>query len=142
MTAKTTATDLASTPLEQTNGSGGPVAPGEPDFDFVVAGAGLLGIGLAVHLHEAFPDARLAILESRSSIGGTWDYFRYPGLRSDSDIFTLGYEFKPWKGKRSIALGDSIRDYVREAAAEHGVDSLVQFDSRVMGADWSSVDQR
>jgi monooxygenase len=116
-------------------------APREPateHVDVLIVGAGLSGIGAACHLRRECPGRSFAILEARESIGGTWDIFRYPGIRSDSDMFTLGYSFKPWEAAKSIADGDSIRDYIREAAAEHGVEQQIRFASRVIAAEWSS----
>ena len=92
-----------------------PNTPAE-HFDVLIIGAGLSGIGAAVHLQARCPDRSYAILEGRDAIGGTWDLFRYPGIRSDSDMYTLGYAFKPWRDARSIADGPSILRYVREAA--------------------------
>ena len=109
-------------------------------FDVVIVGAGLSGIGAAHRLQTHCPGKSYAILEARDAIGGTWDLFRYPGIRSDSDMFTLGYPFKPWRDPRSIAPGASILSYVRETAAELGIDRHVRFDTRVVGADWSSAD--
>ena len=98
--------------------------------DIVIVGAGLSGIGTACHLRDKCPDKTFAILESRGSIGGTWDLFRYPGIRSDSDMHTLGYEFKPWIDEKSIADGLAILDYVKEAATEHGIDQHIRFNIR------------
>ena len=111
-------------------------------LDTIIIGAGLSGIGAAVHLQQDFPGRRFAILESRAAIGGTWDLFRYPGVRSDSDMYTLGYEFKPWTDTRSLAEGGEIRDYIVETAVEHGIDHQVRFGHRVVRADWSSADAR
>ncbi|TFY96183.1 flavin-containing monooxygenase [Ramlibacter humi] len=108
------------------------------ELDVVIVGAGLSGIGAAAHLQQAFPRRRYAILESRDAIGGTWDLFRYPGVRSDSDMYTLGYSFKPWHAPKAIADGPSIRTYVRETAAERGIDRHVRFRHRVLRAGWSS----
>ena len=96
-------------------------------FDVVIVGAGLSGIGAAVHLHERCPGKSYVILEGRGAMGGTWDLFRYPGIRSDSDMHTLGYRFKPWKQAKSIADGPSILDYVRETAAEYGVEEHIRY---------------
>ena len=109
-------------------------------LDVLIVGAGLSGIGAAYHIQTAFPSRSYAILEARGAIGGTWDLFRYPGVRSDSDMFTLGYGFKPWKGKKAIADGADIRGYIREAAAENGIDKHVRFNRRLIRADWSSAD--
>ncbi|MGX7828400.1 flavin-containing monooxygenase [Actinokineospora sp. 24-640] len=106
--------------------------------DVLIVGAGLSGIGAACHLRERVPGVRLAILEARSAIGGTWDLFRYPGVRSDSDMFTLGYSFRPWTQARTIADGPAIRDYIRDTAREHGVDRQVRFNHRVTAAAWDS----
>jgi monooxygenase len=106
--------------------------------DVLILGAGLSGIGAACHLRRESPGKTVAILEAREAIGGTWDLFRYPGIRSDSDMFTLGYSFKPWTDAKSIADGASILDYVREAAREHDVERLVRFGHRVVRAEWSS----
>jgi cation diffusion facilitator CzcD-associated flavoprotein CzcO len=107
-------------------------------FDVIVVGAGLSGIGAAYHLQTRCPDKSLVILEARDAIGGTWDLFRYPGVRSDSDMFTLGYAFKPWTGERGIADGASILSYVREAAREHGIDRKIRFGHKLVRASWSS----
>ena len=87
-------------------------------FDLLIIGAGLSGIGAGCHMKKECPGKSFAILEGRQAIGGTWDLFRYPGIRSDSDMYTLGYEFKPWVNKKGIADGDDIRNYIREAAQE------------------------
>ena len=108
--------------------------------DVVVIGAGLSGIGSAWHLMHRCPDRSFVILESRHAIGGTWDLFRYPGIRSDSDMHTLGYVFKPWTEARAIADGPSILRYVNETADEHGIHEHVRFGHRVRSADWSSND--
>jgi monooxygenase len=110
--------------------------------DVLIVGAGLSGIGAACHLRTACPGRSLAILEARQAIGGTWDLFRYPGVRSDSDMFTLGYAFRPWTQAKAIADGPSIREYVVDTAREHGVDTLVRFGHRVVAAAWSSRDAR
>ena len=110
--------------------------------DVLIVGAGLSGIGAACHLRQRCPDRTFAILESRDAIGGTWDLFRYPGVRSDSDMFTLGYSFSPWKEAKAIADGDSIREYVRRTAREFDVDSRVRFRHKVIAAEWSSATAR
>ena len=111
-------------------------------IDVAIVGAGLSGIGAACHLQEECPERTFAILEAREAIGGTWDLFRYPGIRSDSDMFTLGYEFRPWRAAQSLADGPSILSYVRETSREHGVDERIRFNRRVVRADWSSADAR
>lgn len=110
--------------------------------DVLVVGAGLSGIGAACHLRRNRPQDSIAILESRQAMGGTWDLFRYPGVRSDSDMFTLGYSFEPWTEAQAIADGPAILRYIRRTAASHGVDGLVRYGHRVTGADWSSRHHR
>ncbi len=107
-------------------------------FDVVIVGAGLSGIGAACHLQRHCPRKSYLILESRHAIGGTWDLFRYPGVRSDSDMFTMGYRFRRWTGLRSIADGASIRRYIRDTAREHGVGRHIRFGHRLARAEWSS----
>ena len=109
-------------------------------FDVVIIGAGLSGVGAAVHLSKKCPGKHFVILESRDAIGGTWDLFRYPGIRSDSDMHTLGYSFKPWRDSKAIADGPAILEYINETAAEYGVDKHVRFRHRVVRASWSSAD--
>src|SRR5699024_7475383 len=103
--------------------------------DVIIIGAGLSGIGMACHLSRNNPKKTYLILEARDAIGGTWDLFRYPGIRSDSDMFTLGYSFKPWAGEQAIADGDAILDYIRETAAETGVDRHIRFNHRIVRAE-------
>jgi monooxygenase len=110
--------------------------------DVLIVGAGLSGVGAACQLRTRCPDRSVAILEARDAIGGTWDLFRYPGIRSDSDMFTLGYAFRPWTGPRAIADGDSIRRYVVDTARAFGVDRLIRFGHRVVAARWSSAASR
>ena len=110
--------------------------------DVVVVGAGISGIGAAHHLLTRCPDRTFTILDGRDDIGGTWDLFRYPGVRSDSDMHTLGYSFKPWTAERSIADGPSIMAYLRETVAEHGIDRHIRFGHLVTNASWSSDDAR
>ncbi len=110
--------------------------------DVLIVGAGLSGIGAACHLQAECPGKSYAILESRGAIGGTWDLFRYPGVRSDSDMFTLGYAFRPWTDSTAIADGPSIRRYIEETASEHGVRDKIRFHHQVVSAAWSSEDAR
>ena len=107
-------------------------------FDVVVVGAGISGIGAGVHLKDKSPDRSFVILEGRPDIGGTWNLFKYPGIRSDSDMHTLGYEFKPWKAEKSIADGPSIMEYLRETVEEHDLRRHMRFGERVVRADWST----
>jgi monooxygenase len=111
-------------------------------FDVLIVGAGLSGIGAACHLQRLCPQKTYAILEAREEIGGTWDLFRYPGIRSDSDMYTLGYAFRPWRDAKAIADGPSILEYVRDTAREHGVEQQIRFSHRVVRASWSSEDAR
>ncbi len=110
--------------------------------DVLIVGAGLSGIGAACHLIRNCPEQSFHIVEARNAIGGTWDLFRYPGIRSDSDMFTLGYSFKPWRAANAIADGDSIRSYVREAADEYALHDRITFGTRVRSARWSSEHAR
>ena len=110
--------------------------------DVLIVGAGLSGIGAAAHLQDELPGATWAILEARDGIGGTWDLFRYPGVRSDSDMFTLGYRFRPWTDTRAIADGATIREYVRDTARERGIDDAVRYGHRMVAAEWSSATAR
>ena len=109
-------------------------------FDVVIVGAGLSGVGAAYHLQDRCPGKRYVILEGRDSMGGTWDIFRYPGIRSDSDMYTLGYNFKPWLESKAIADGPSILNYVRETATENGIDKNIRYGHQVRKATWSSDD--
>ena len=111
-------------------------------LDIVVVGAGLSGIDAGYHLQESLPGKSYAILEGRDAIGGTWDLFRYPGIRSDSDMYTLGFPFRPWVGDKAIADGASICHYVRETAREFGIDRRIRLGHTLRSADWSSADAR
>ncbi len=111
-------------------------------LDVLIVGAGLSGIGAAHHLQQRCPGKSYAILEAREDIGGTWDLFRYPGIRSDSDMHTLGYRFRPWTEAKSIADGPSILRYVRDTAREGGIERQIRLNHRVVGAEWSSADAR
>jgi monooxygenase len=110
--------------------------------DVLIVGAGLSGIGAAWRLQHDRPGTTFTILEGRSAIGGTWDLFRYPGVRSDSDMFTLSYPFRPWRGEQSIASGESIRSYIQDTAAENGIEPHIRFRTRVTSASWSTPDAR
>ena len=111
-------------------------------FDVIIIGAGLSGIGAARQLQDKCPGKTFTLLEARDAIGGTWDLFRYPGIRSDSDMYTMGYDSKPWLEPKAIADGPSILSYVQEAARERGIDKLTRFGHRMKNAAWSSVDGR
>jgi monooxygenase len=106
--------------------------------DLLIVGAGLSGVGAACHVQAEAPGRSYAILEARDAIGGTWDLFRYPGIRSDSDMFTLGYDFRPWEEGKAIADGPAIRSYIRDTARDHDVERHIRFNHRVLRADWSS----
>lgn len=108
--------------------------------DVLIVGAGLAGINAAYHVQTRCPTKRYAILEGRSAIGGTWDLFRYPGVRSDSDMYTFGYAFRPWREAKAIADGPSIRKYIRETAEEYGIDRKILLGHQVRRATWSSAD--
>ena len=112
----------------------------ETHFDVIISGAGLSGVGAAHHLQAQCPGRTYAVLEGREAIGGTWDLFRYPGIRSDSDMYTLGYAFRPWTEAKAIADGPSILNYIRETAAEGGIERHIRFGHKVTGASWSSAD--
>ena len=107
-------------------------------FDVIIVGAGLSGIGAACHLNQHCPTLHYTVLEGRPRLGGTWDLFRYPGVRSDSDMHTLGYQFKPWLAKDAIADGPSILEYLKETATQFKVQSKIRFKHRLIGARWSS----
>ena len=113
----------------------------EQHFDVLIIGAGVSGIGMACHLKRECPGKSFAILERRQSLGGTWDLFRYPGIRSDSDMFTFGYNFRPWTGGKVLADGASIKNYVHETAKENDVERHIRYSLAVKTADWSSVDK-
>lgn len=111
-------------------------------FDVLIVGAGLSGVGAAYHLQKNCPGKTYAILEGREAIGGTWDLFRYPGIRSDSDMYTLGYAFKPWREAKAIADGPSILKYVRDTAQENNIEPHIRFGHQVKRASWSSETAR
>ncbi|PTR24740.1 cation diffusion facilitator CzcD-associated flavoprotein CzcO [Luteibacter sp. OK325] len=109
-------------------------------YDVLIIGAGLSGIGMACRLAAACPGKRVGIIERRQAIGGTWDLFRYPGVRSDSDMFTFGYAFRPWNELKVLADGPSIRDYVVATAREYGIEDKIRFGLSTTHASWSSFD--
>lgn len=111
-------------------------------FDTIIIGAGLSGIGAACHLRRECPDRSFVVLEARERMGGTWDLFRYPGIRSDSDMHTLGYDFKPWTDGKAIADGPAILEYIKETAAEFGIEDHIRYDRKVTAMDWQSSEAR
>ncbi|WP_414439951.1 flavin-containing monooxygenase [Burkholderia sp. 22PA0106] len=129
-------------PASRTASGGEAPASQRTDFDVLIIGAGLSGVGAAWHLRERCPWASYAILESRDAIGGTWDLFRYPGVRSDSDMFTLGYSFRPWHSDNAISDGATILDYIRDTARESGIDRSIRYRHRVTSANWDSAAAR
>ncbi len=116
------------------------IAKSTADFDVIIVGAGLSGISAAYYLKNKSPWAKFKVLEARSSIGGTWDLFRYPGIRSDSDMFTLGYSFNPWKQKESIANGPSILEYLKSTVTKYNLYDDIDFNTKLCSADWNSFD--
>lgn len=106
--------------------------------DVIIVGAGLSGVDMAYRLQTQRPGDSYVILEARGAMGGTWDLFRYPGVRSDSDMYTLGFPFRPWRSTRAIVAGEEIRDYIADTAREFGIDRQIRFHHRVLGAEWSS----
>ncbi len=109
-------------------------------IDVLIIGAGISGVGAGYHLKANSPGKSFAILEGRETMGGTWDLFKYPGIRSDSDMYTLGYSFRPWTDPKAIADGPSILKYVKDTAREHGIDKHIRFSHKVISADWSTPD--
>ncbi|MGZ8305664.1 MAG: flavin-containing monooxygenase [Allosphingosinicella sp.] len=124
------------------SGGSGPAAEAVEHFDVLVVGAGLSGIGAAYHLQQGSPRRSYVILEGREAIGGTWDLFRYPGIRSDSDMYTLGYSFRPWEEAKAIADGPSILRYVNDTADRYGIRRHIRFCLQVRRAEWSSAEAR
>ncbi|MEO6956211.1 MAG: NAD(P)/FAD-dependent oxidoreductase, partial [Antricoccus sp.] len=113
---------------------------GLPHTDVLIIGAGLSGIGAACQLRRRSPGTSFLILEARDDLGGTWDLFRYPGVRSDSDMYTLSYEFAPWAKDHSIGSGAEIKQYIADAARKYDVHKAIRFGQRVLSADWSSAE--
>lgn len=110
-------------------------------FDILIAGAGLSGVGTACHLQRALPGKRMALLERRQTMGGTWDLFRYPGIRSDSDMLSFGFQFQPWNSLQVLADGPSIRQYIFDTAKQFGIDKKVQYGIKILSANWSSAER-
>jgi cation diffusion facilitator CzcD-associated flavoprotein CzcO len=112
-----------------------------PYYDVIVVGAGLSGIDAGYHLQTSCPERTYAILEGRANMGGTWDLFKYPGIRSDSDMYTLGFPFSPWKNPKAIADGPAILQYIKDTAAKFGIDKKIKFNHKVTDASWSDAEQ-
>ena len=112
------------------------------DFDVLIVGAGLSGIGAAAHLTMQCPNKSFAILEQRADMGGTWDLFRYPGIRFDTDVFTMGYRFKPWRNAKTLADGADVQAYICDTATENGIIPKIRFGHKVLSSEWSSADAR
>jgi cation diffusion facilitator CzcD-associated flavoprotein CzcO len=117
-------------------------APPVEHVDVLIVGAGISGIDAAYHVQTKCPQKTYAVLEGRAAMGGTWDLFRYPGIRSDSDMYTLGFPFRPWTDEKSIADGDTILSYVKETARVYGIDKKIRYNTRVQRARWSSETSR
>ncbi len=113
-----------------------------PFYDVVIVGAGLSGIGAAYHIQSKCAGKTYTVLEARSTMGGTWDLFKYPGIRSDSDMYTLGFSFNPWVNAKAIADGPAILQYIKDTAAKFGIDKKIQYNHKVVDASWSDADKR
>ena len=120
----------------------GSLKGGPTDFDVVIVGAGISGVNAAYRIQSELPDASYSLLEARGSMGGTWDLFKYPGIRSDSDLHTFGFPWRPWKHPKAIADGQSILEYVKESASANGIDKKIQYNTKMINANWSSDQQR
>ncbi|MFC4293483.1 flavin-containing monooxygenase [Novosphingobium tardum] len=124
------------------NAAVSPITRADTDFDMLIVGAGISGIGMAVHLQRNNPGKRFALLERRQNLGGTWDLFRYPGIRSDSDMHTLGFVFEPWKHEKSIADGPAILDYLNKIVDDRGLRGNIRFGQKVVSAAWDTETAR
>ena len=109
-------------------------------FDLLIVGAGISGISMAAHMQKLCPGLTFAMLERRDNLGGTWDLFRYPGVRSDSDMHSLGFRFEPWIHDEAIADGEAIREYLHRVVTTRGIDRHIRFGTKVISADWRSAD--
>ena len=116
--------------------------PGKTDFDVIIIGAGISGINAAYRIQTELPNATYTTLEARHTIGGTWDLFKFPGVRSDSDLHTFGFQWRPWQPEKAYADGQMILDYMKDAAEAYGIDKKIQYHHHLTAADWSSADQR
>lgn len=112
-----------------------------PVYDVLIVGAGLSGIGAAYHIQSKCPSKSFAVLEGRASMGGTWDLFKYPGIRSDSDMYTLGFSFNPWVNPKAIADGPSILQYIKDTAAKFNIDKKIKYNHKVLDACWSDSEK-
>lgn len=112
------------------------------ELDIIIIGAGISGINSAYRVQSELPGHSYTILESRDVIGGTWDLFRYPGIRSDAELYTFGFQWRPWNGEKSIADGESILEYIKDAAKDTGIDKNIRFRHKVLSADWSSTERK
>ena len=145
MNARTTATATQARPALRRRvpsdlaRRGGPPGAHVEHLDVLIIGAGLSGISAAWHLQTECAGLSYAIVEGRERMGGTWDLFRYPGIRSDSDMYTLGYRFRPWRNAKAIADGPSIKAYIEDTAREFGIDRTIRYRHRLVRAEWSSA---
>src|SRR6188508_1253664 len=112
----------------------------EPQIDVAIVGAGISGISMAAHMQTLCPGTSFTMFERRDELGGTWDLFRYPGVRSDSDMHTLGFRFEPWIHDKAIADAEAIREYLQRVVAERGIDRHIRFGTKVISADWRAAE--
>ena len=124
--------------VERKTAKGNTVRNSKSSVDVLIIGAGISGIGAAYHLQDKLPDKSYVILEGRNDLGGTWDLFKYPGIRSDSDLFTFGYDFNPWESNKGIADGPSIKAYIASTASKYGIDQNILYGHRVVSTEWNS----
>ena len=112
------------------------------ELDIIIIGAGISGINAGYRIQTELPGRSYTILESRDTIGGTWDLFRYPGIRSDAELYTFGFQWKAWTGAKSISDGESILTYIKDAVRENGIDRHIRFGNKLLAADWSSLERK